>query len=126
MGLNYNHDHNLNRYSGENHRDKLVDRYEEEKYNKRYPADRFTSDRHTFNIYDADRTPNRFSDASYGGDSDRAWGERNRYPSRRPSEGAMFFLKREQMEQMGANGKWEKMAAKGNQEDSVTHHSYGK
>ena len=45
---------------------------------------------------------------------------------RRPSEGAMFFLKREQMEQMGANGKWEKMAAKGNQEDSVTHHSYGK
>ena len=45
---------------------------------------------------------------------------------RRPSEGAMFFLKREQMEQMGANGKWEKMAAKGNQEDPVTHHSYGK
>ena len=43
---------------------------------------RFTSDRHTFNIYDADRTPNRFSDASYGGNSDRAWGERNRYPSR--------------------------------------------
>ena len=37
---NLNHDHNLNRYSGEKHRNKLVDRYEEEKYNKRYPADR--------------------------------------------------------------------------------------
>ena len=74
--------YDLNRYSGENPRD--TDRYlEKEKYNKRYPTDRYTSERHTFNIYDADRTSNRFSDTtSYGSNSDRVWGERKRYPSR--------------------------------------------
>ena len=76
-GANYN----LNRYpAGGNPHD--TERYEEKKkYNKRYPTDRYTSERHTFNIYDADRTANRFSDTSYGGNTDlRVWGERQ--PSR--------------------------------------------
>jgi len=107
-GSNYN----LNRFPAEE-KPRDTDRYEEDKYHKRYPTDRYTSDRHTFNIYDADRTSNRFSDASYGSNSDRVWGERNRHPSRRPDEGAMFFLKREQVDTDSPK-------------DSVTHHSYGK
>ena len=78
-GSNYNV---KDRYlAGENPRD--TDRYEKEKNNARYPTDRYTSERHTFNIYDADRTSNRFSDTSSGGNSDlRVWGERKRQGSR--------------------------------------------